>query len=397
MAVLAPDPGDVDTMLRKSFFYLIMFGFVFLILEGLGYLAYRLVDVDDFNDHRAGVLERLDGNTLAAFLQTGGDPRLGWENRGPKTYHEDNCLGVARKYTVDVTGARIYTSYDSKSVEIIIVGDSYTQGAESDDAHTYPAQLADILGISVANHGVGGYGPVQSFINLKKKIQRYPQTKVVILGIMYENLYRMMNSYRPVLYEKALDYGLKPYMAHAQIQPHPGPEAFENVDSFSKYAVSAFENDFWAKPAAGFPYSLSLVRALSSNYFYFRKLQKQFRRLGIPEYFLAFQSEQISVQLVNLMNRFAQHALGMGLQPVVVFIPRNRYDTQSASEFVAKNQDRFNANLLIGDVGSADMDWKEFNLEEEGNDNICHPSPYGYRMIAEYIADLLKANEALTR
>jgi hypothetical protein len=35
---------------------------------------------------------------------------------------------------------------------------------------------------------------------------------------------------------------------------------------------------------------------------------------------------------------------------------------------------------------------EKFNLEEEDIDNICQPSPYGYRMIAEYIADLLRVN-----
>ena len=63
--------------------------------------------------------------------------------------------------------------------------------------------------------------------------------------------------------------------------------------------------------------------------------------------------------------------------------------------FVADNQGDFNPGLLIGDVGSADIDWNEFNLEEKDNDNICHPSAYGYRMIAEYTADLLKVNKLL--
>jgi hypothetical protein len=52
-------------MPKKIFFYLIMFGFVFLVLEAFGYLAYRLFDADDFYDHRAGVLERLDEDTLS--------------------------------------------------------------------------------------------------------------------------------------------------------------------------------------------------------------------------------------------------------------------------------------------------------------------------------------------
>ncbi len=384
-------------MSKKIFFYLVIFGFVLLAFEAFGYFVYRIVDVNDFYDHRVGVLERLNQKSLLMFLRSGGDAVLGWESRGPKISHENNCLGIDRQYTVDLTGARTYTGYDRKSVKVVVVGDSYTQGAESDDDNAYPAQLADILGTSVANHGVGGYGPVQSFINLNERLQNYPHAKVVVLGIMYENLYRMMNSYRPVLYEKTSDYGLKPYMADAQIQSHPGSESFKDIDSFRRYAASAFSNDFWAKPVARFPYSLSLVNSLRSNYFYFRKLQKQFRALGFPEYFLVFKSEQVSSQLISLMNQFTEYALGAGVQPIVVFIPRNRYDTQSASDFVAINQDQFNEKLLIGDVGNADLDWKKFNLEEADNNNTCHPSSYGYRMIAEYVGELIRAHNVLVQ
>ena len=137
----------------------------------------------------------------------------------------------------------------------------------------------------------------------------YPQAKVVILGIMYENLYRMLNSYRPVLYEKAMDYGLKPYMADGDIQPHPGADAFASVDSFRGYAVDAFENDFWAKPDSSFPFSVALFRAVGTNYFLFRKFQKQFRRLGVPDYFLAFSQQRVTTQLLRLIGEFADYAV----------------------------------------------------------------------------------------
>ncbi len=372
--------------------YSMMFSFVLLALELFGFLVYAVVDIGDLYDHRAGVLDRLDEEAFLSFVERSADPILGWRVTGPSTHQSNDCEGTPRTYTVDSTGARVYEGYDRKAAPIVVVGDSYTQGYEGDDDHTYPAQLAKILGVSVANHGVGGYGPVQSFLNSQAVVPLYPQAKVVILGIMYENLYRMLNSYRPVLYEKAMDYGLKPYMADGDIQPHPGADAFASVDSFRGYAVDAFENDFWAKPDSSFPFSVALFRAVGTNYFLFRKFQKQFRRLGVPEYFLAFSQQRVTTQLLRLIGEFADYAVMAGVQPVLVFIPRNRYDTNSATTFLDAHRAELNSALIIGDVGDADVDWSRFNLEEPNSDNICHPSPYGYRVIAEYVSALLRRN-----
>jgi hypothetical protein len=247
--------------------------------------------------------------------------------------------------------------------------------------------------VSVANQGVGGYGPTQAFLNLKKKLGLYPKARIAILAIMYENLYRMVNSYRPVLYSTSSNYTLKPFMADAEIRPHPGEAAFADIDAFKEYANRAFDTDFWAKPRAGFPYTIAIFKALGSNYFYLRKLQKQLRKLGLPEYMLAFQSEDIRLNLISLLNQYADFVMARGMQPVVIFIPRNRYDTQSASRFIEQNGRLLRKTLLIGDVAQAvDIDWEQFNLQEEKGDNICHPSVYGYRKIASYIADLLIAN-----
>lgn len=83
------------------------------------------------------------------------------------------------------------------------------------------------------------------------------------------------------------------------------------------------------------------------------------------------------------------------MQPVVVFVPHNRLDTISASQFIAQHRAAFDPHLLIGDVAEFDgVDWVKFNYREKVGDNICHPSPYGYLTIAEYIAELLRKNHA---
>ena len=380
-------------MAKKPLFYVITLGFMLVIFEALAWITCQLVDADDLFDHRADVLPRLHATGLATYMELFGDPVLGWETRGPIVRQEADCRGSLKTYTYDDTGARTYAAFDSQRTEIVIVGDSYTNSYEVDDAQAYPAQLAELLRVSVANHGVAGYGPVQAFLNLQKKLSLYPEARIAVLAIMYENLYRMVNSYRPVLYSNSSDYTFKPFMAGGQIRPHPGEEAFADLDSFLRYANRAFDSDFWAKPKASFPYSVALVRSVGSNYFYLRKLQKQLRKLGLPEYGLAFRSEEIRLDLISLLNNYADFAVAHRVQPVAVFIPRNRYDTQSASRFIAESGHQLRKDLLVGDVAqAASVDWKRFNLQEETGDNICHPSVYGYAVIARYIADLLGAD-----
>jgi hypothetical protein len=126
-------------------------------------------------------------------------------------YRAKNCVGLEVVASYNTAGARVYPGYDEKSASVITVGDSFTHSTEIGNDETYPAQLAKQLGASVANHGVGGFGPVQRYLNLKQKIHLYPQARTVVLGIMYENIYRMMNSCRPVYIGVAKRlYGLKP-------------------------------------------------------------------------------------------------------------------------------------------------------------------------------------------
>jgi hypothetical protein len=284
----------------------------------------------------------------------------------------------------------VYPGYDAKAAQIIVVGDSFANGAEVNDTQAYPARLARILGVSVANHGVGAYGPAQSLLLLEQKLSRYPAAKAAILNIMYENIYRMVNSYRAVLYENAFDYGLKPYMAGGKIRPYPGPAALTDIKQFKVYANHAFDTDFWAKPVATFPYTISLLRGVSTNYFYFRRFQKHFRKLGFPEYFLAFRSEAFLSELFPLLEQYTRFAQQHALTPVLVFIPRNAYDTKSAASLIREQADRFPAGLVVGDVGMEDIDWGRFNRINPESGDACHPSVYGYARIADYVAALLR-------
>jgi hypothetical protein len=378
-------------MSQKFIFYLILIGLLIAIFETAGYLT-RFID-DDMYDYRNQVLAEVDEAGLAEATRGGMDPVLGWRSYGPQVTDGNNCQGTRVEYAFDRLGARVYNGYDGASAEIIVVGDSYSQGYEVAGEDAYAARLSRILGISVANHGYGGYGPLQAFLSLKQNIIHYPQARIAILAIMYENIFRMMNSYRPLLITKGTTYALKPYMKAEDIQPHPGQKAFADVDTFKGYVNNAFDNDFWARPPQRFPFFVSLIQALRTDFFYFKKLPRKIRKIGFPEFALAYRSSKFSQELISLLSLYAEFAKKQDLVPVVVFIPRDKYDTRSPSRFIETNRQRLPGDLLIGDLGAAAIDWERYNLldtKEADNVRFCHPSPYGHQKIADFIAELLK-------
>ena len=375
---------------KQIVFYLLMFALVLAVIEIFGYATAYIFD--DIYDHRAKVLPKLQNDAQAAGILKRLDPVTGWRYEGPKITKDCDCMGNPVVYSFDGDAARIYSGYDGRRATVVLVGDSYTHGSEVAADDTFAARLSQFMDTPVANLGVGGFGPVQAFLNLKQKLSRYPDAEIAILGIMYENIFRMVNSYRPVLADKSSPYRIKPYIRRGEIR-QPGPEVLASTGAFADYAVTAFDHDFWSKPAHRFPYTLAYTRALTSNYFYHKRLARKLRKIGVPEYYLAYRSKQFSHDLIALMDQFATFARQHQVLPVVVFMPRDKYDTRSIARFIQRNSDSLPQDLLIVDVGSTDIDWDRYNLLEHKdpkNINICHPSPYGHQQIAASIFNALQ-------
>lgn len=365
-------------------------GIAVLSIEAVAFVA--SFALDDLFDDRQRVLAPLDAAGLRAFASEHGDPSLGWTRHGPARVEDRDCQGSPIVYTFDAAGGRSYAGFDAAHARVIAVGDSYTAGAEASDDDAYPARLAARLGVGVANYGIGAFDPLQATLLLEARRALHPEAEVAVLGIMYENLFRLVNGYRPVLYDDAMPYALKPHMAGETVVAHPGRAALDDFDVFLGHANAAFDADFWARPRRAFPYSIAVLRGVASNAFLFRELQSNLRKAGLPEYALAFRSERFTSALVGVLARFDAAARGLGLRPVAVFLPRNRFDTTSASHFLAAQAGRLPPGLVVADAGTAPIDWSRYNLEvSDGDDlDVCHPSAYGYDALAEFVAGVLR-------
>lgn len=379
-----PSPGNGPA--RLIFFWGLLLAVIVLVLEGVAFLTGLLTP--DLYDHRDDVLARVDADLLAQSARV--DPVLGWEPEPGTVRREADCLGRDVAYSTAADGARDYPGYRPAAATLIVAGDSYAFGDEADDASAFPAVLADLTGETVANLGVGGYGPVQALLRLERHLGQYPAARTVVLGIMYENVHRMVNSYRPVLYDKADPLAFLPFMRAGRLQPHPGREALADEGRLRAAIEGAFDEDFWAKPRRRFPYAVSLAQGLSSRYFMLRTVQRNLSRIGRPEYAMSYASPEIQASLLGLLERFADLAAGRGLDAVVLFMPRNRFDTSSVQALLAARGDDFTPGLEVVDLGTAGVDWDRYNLENPADGNVCHPSSYGYREIARSLAAALR-------
>ena len=116
----------------------------------------------------------------------------------------------------------------------------------------------------------------------------------------------------------------------------------------------------------------------------------------MPEYFLAYRAASFSGELLGLLEQFTEFAGQHQVLPVVVFVPRDKYDTRSVAKFLQMNKDQLPEELLIVDVGETNVDWEQYNLldkSKENNINICHPSPYGHQKIAASINQALQERQ----
>jgi len=296
-----------------------------------------------------------------------------------------DCNGKKHFATYSPATARTFEGYSDAAAQAILIGDSYTEGADVDDQQTIAAQVFKITGIVSANLGVGGFGPVQAMLKAQLKRDSFPHAKIIILGIMYEDIRRAVNGYGPAFVRDDPDILLiRPYVEDREIRLVP-KYIYDDVQSFAQFSLSALETDFWARPKAHFPYSVSFIRALLSENFRIRA-PGRILKLVQKQYWTDYHDERLSVALVTVVHKFFEWAHLSRLLPAVIFIPQNHLDTQSASIWIQHHQSELTGGLVLN-ASFTDIDWSKYN---RGPADSCHPSPYGYQKLAEFYSAVIR-------
>ncbi len=258
-------------------------------------------------------------------------PVLGWDFP-PGLVYED-AEGIP--YSHGARGERhCCTSFDTTL--IATYGDSFTYCAEVGDENTWQTFLGDKLQTNVLNFGVSGYGTDQAL--LKYELQEGIAAKIVILGVLPENINRVVNIYRPFYtYHDPLKL-TKPIFFKDRNKIRLVPNPIRSVAEVSKLDQEQFleelgKFDYWYQldkglPKFTFPYTFSFFAWKDSVFAQLTARVQGFSNGRIRHPWNLYDEDGPLSIMCYLADRFVATARSRGSEPLIVIMPHKDYITE---------------------------------------------------------------------
>lgn len=309
------------------------------------------------------------------------NPDLGWDTNFSSPFGE-------RPKTRDY-GRALMTTF----------GDSNTYCGEVGPEDTWQEYLSEILQADVYNFGVGGYGTDQAYLKYREKAAAL-RPAIVALGLITENMGRVVNSYRP-FYNPETGIRLpKPRfeLEHGALVLKQNP-ILDKADLL-KLTNEAFleelgRKDFWYRfdrPFATFTFPYS--RCLVSRPLWDRVLSRGDDRNPRPREEL-WRQEEYSTLMFAIFRQFVADVSAAGATPIIVLLPQ-RSDVRSQLE---EERPRYAVGRILDHCEAAGYHCFEAitaladNVKSAGDMDRFFPghiSAGGNRIIAVHFAAYLK-------
>ena len=321
---------------------------------------------------------------------------LGWPNR--------SIFGLNDEYDYD--GGRISPAYSSKFKPCIsLYGDSFTWSEEVDNDHAWGNILSIFIKCRVANYGVVGYGTDQAFLRFKNNDK--DTSNIVVLNHLSENIIRNINQFRFFIFP-GKEYSFKPRFIlnpDKTISLIDTPNIkYEEINLFLKHPEKFLKHEYFLPgDQAGigtikFPYSLSLIKAVVSNYELIAKLH------GYPRYMEFYDPEHHSQGLyitIGIFDEFVHEAEARQKLPIISIIPtcRDLIYYQKNKVWPYKNLlDLAREKGYPMFVNTGDYFIKKLGTENPKKlFNSCsgHFNEIGYKMLAEIMLEFINEKKVI--
>ena len=238
-------------------------------------------------------------------------PRLGWLSQGER---------------LDAAGSRYIPAFNNPTQTaacVSLYGESFTEGFGVDHEHAWSNVLSILLNCRVANFAVSGYGTDQAFLRFLDN--RNDQAKVVILGILSENLMRNVNQLRNLI-SNVTSCAIKPrFILNEQGPitlipiPHMTEEQYEELKSNPEQVLT---HEFFL------PGGLSGYQKQKFPYLWgiFKVFPILFKNMVLRQgtYYDLYQpghpSQAVEVTLA-IMEEFCKEARKRGQHPLILVMP----------------------------------------------------------------------------
>jgi hypothetical protein len=302
--------------MKKFYYYSIPIIILAILLEAGSYLAIWMM-------HKKGVFYYQSNVTLKEYEDylNKRDNVIGW----PSPWAAGSRLSGGEY--LDKTGSRLIPALpdpDKFPACVSLYGDSFTWGAEVDDAQAWSNVLSKLLNCRVANFGFGGYGTDQAYLRFHNNLQ--DGAKIVILGYLTENIIRNIGQYRGLASGER--FALKPrfILDHdRQLKLIPLPQlSYEQFADLLLYPEKYLKYEYFLPGGdAGiykikFPYTITLCKGLINNHHVWAKIK------GEPVYadFYRLDHPSQALSLTNaIIKKFYYEAIARQKKPIILLIP----------------------------------------------------------------------------
>jgi hypothetical protein len=325
-------------------------------------------------------------------------PALGWDY--PPGVEYTDAAGIGYRHGPKGE-RRMCTSFGSDL--IATYGDSFTYCSDVEDCQTWQTYLAEMVGANVLNFGVAGYGTDQACLKYELNAARV-STPVVMLGILPDNINRIVNVFRTFYAPEDRLALTKPRFVRTsngfELLPNPitRPEDVARLED-PVFVAQLGEKDHWyqndaQRPAFGFPYLLTLFRWRTTLEKY-AVFNLGLARPGSTKPFYPgnlFEEEESLAVMAYIVDRFVNTARSRGSTPVIVLMPHKELIEETVKYGMSRIDplaDRLKrSNYLFIDLirGLADMRPSADQLATWYRE---HATAEGNQIIAEIIARYL--------
>ncbi|HEB72742.1 MAG TPA: hypothetical protein ENI77_08995 [Nitrospirae bacterium] len=313
---------------------------------------------------------------------------ISWSNsfQSANSIENKNVYGVSRP-----------TPYSSDNILISTYGDSFTYCQDVKDSETWQYYLSQNTDSKALNYGVKGYGTGQALLKLMERLKAGHKTRIVILGILSENIARVVNLNNKYYWSTGSYRNFKPALVK-------DGASYKWVGDYIKRlsykegrleAINAVEQyDFWYsqnkyRPKIGFPYLISAVDTIRYFLFYVKRW---------PD---LWQDKNAVDIMRHILDNFYKLSKKHKFIPVILFIPHG-YDLKRKEKGLETSYARFKNEIkkenggkfdLVIDASQGDYDSSKFHLKPY----VGHASAFGNRWIAKAVyselEDKLKSDE----
>lgn len=323
--------AETPSARKKVLFSLILLAFFWLAVElvclgGLWALKrYKHLEyqqptrVEDLTDKHRGILAAQIADTSSYMMF---DPDLGWTIRphGNRPQYQANSKGIraTREYDLAPPADR---------VRVAAFGDSFTHASGVPTGFTWEEKLEGLEpGLEVINFGIPGSAPDQALLRYRREGAQY-RPAVVLIGMMSENIYRMVNAFRPFYFARSGLPFSKPRFAvqGGELVLHENP--VRSIDEYrallkdpEAWLPRLGEHDFYyqrdhRRSRFDFLPSGRFARVMGNQYFN--------QPILLPNGLYNTRSEAYQVTF-RVLDQFYREALENGSLPVIVLFPQRR-------------------------------------------------------------------------